>query len=89
MAPRGPSLDTPLVLVTKLLRPRSNTKILDIALARGIRTKNKKAVLNHVTHRLDAPVNTLIIIYLKQFITVKKSTKLYSPISVVGLEKQS
>ena len=41
-APRAPPLDPPPVLVTKLPHPRSNTKILDIALARGLRTKIKK-----------------------------------------------
>ena len=38
----APPLDPQLVLVTKLPPPRSNTKILDIALARGLRTKIKK-----------------------------------------------
>ena len=49
---RAPPLDPQLVLVTKLPPPRSNTKILDIALARGLRTKiKKKTVLNHTTYR--------------------------------------
>ena len=41
-APRAPPLDPPPVLVTKLPHPRSNTKILDIALAWGLGTKIKK-----------------------------------------------
>ena len=32
---------------------RSNTKILDIALAWGLRTKLKKTVLNHITYRFS------------------------------------
>ena len=39
---RAPPLDPQLVLVTKLPPLRSNTKVLDIALARGLRTKLKK-----------------------------------------------
>ena len=38
---RAPRLDPQLVLVTKLPPPRSSTKILDIALAWGLRTKKK------------------------------------------------
>ena len=52
-APRAPPLVPPPVLVTKLPRPRSNTKILDIALAWGLRTKIKKTVLNHITYRFS------------------------------------
>ena len=52
-APRAPPLDPPPVLVTKLPHPRSNTKILDIALAWGLRTKIKKSVLNHITYRFS------------------------------------
>ena len=49
---RAAPLDPQLVLVTKLPPPRSNTKILDIALAWGLRTKiKKKTVLNHITYR--------------------------------------
>ena len=52
-APRAPPLDPPPVLVTKLPHPRSNTKILDIALAWGLRTKIEKTVLNHITYRFS------------------------------------
>ena len=38
----APTLDPQLVLVTKLPPPRSSTKILDIALAWGLKTKIKK-----------------------------------------------
>ena len=49
----APPLDPQLVLVTKLPPPRYNTKILDIALARGLGTKIKKNVLNHITYRFN------------------------------------
>ena len=38
----APRLDPQLVLVTKLPPPRSSTKILDIALAWGLRTKKNR-----------------------------------------------
>ena len=49
----APRLDLQLVLVTKLPPPRSSTKILDIALAWGLRTKIKKTALNHITYRFS------------------------------------
>ena len=51
--PWAPPLNPQLVLVTKLPPPRSNTNILDIALARGLKTKIKKTALNHITYRFS------------------------------------